>query len=201
VYEKPVISQKKVYIIDDADKMTKEAQNCLLKTLEEPPEYIVIVLVATDEDKLLNTIKSRCTKFMFNKLKREELKKYLKDQNFPEDLLKMTGGSIKKLIHIQENIDTYTEVNNIINNIPSKPKVDVLKSSEIFSKNKEIIMEMLDYISLIFYEKVYNFDNKQSKNIKCIEIVEEVKRKIVANSNLDMSIDYLLLKIWEEINE
>jgi len=196
-----LLVKKKVYIIDDADKMTKEAQNCLLKTLEEPPEYIVIVLVATDEDKLLNTIKSRCTKFMFNKLKREELKKYLKDQNFPEDLLKMTGGSIKKLIHIQENIDTYTEVNNIINNIPSKPKVDVLKSSEIFSKNKEIIMEMLDYISLIFYEKVYNFDNKQSKNIKCIEIVEEVKRKIVANSNLDMSIDYLLLKIWEEINE
>ena len=45
VVEKPVNSGKKVYIINDADLMTKEAQNCLLKTLEEPPEYIVIILM------------------------------------------------------------------------------------------------------------------------------------------------------------
>ena len=50
VAEKPVNSGKKIYIIDDADLMTKEAQNCLLKTLEEPPEYIVIILIVSNEN-------------------------------------------------------------------------------------------------------------------------------------------------------
>lgn len=45
IQEKPIVSGKKVCIIDDADKMTKEAQNCLLKTLEEPPTYATIILV------------------------------------------------------------------------------------------------------------------------------------------------------------
>lgn len=201
VYEKPVISERKVYIIDDADKMTKEAQNCLLKTLEEPPQYIVIILIATDENKLLNTIKSRCAKMTFSKLKVEELKKYLGDVNVQEDLLKRANGSIKKLIHIQENINTYMEITSIINNIADKSLVNVLKDTDIFTKNKDIITEILEYISLIFYEKVYNFDDKQSNYIKCIQIIEEVKRRIASNSNFDMSIDYFLLKIWEEMNE
>ena len=48
--------------------MTKEAQNCLLKTLEEPPEYATIILISSNENKLLNTIRSRCIKINFNKL-------------------------------------------------------------------------------------------------------------------------------------
>ena len=45
IIEKPINGRKKVYIINDSDKMTKEAQNCLLKTLEEPQEYVVIILI------------------------------------------------------------------------------------------------------------------------------------------------------------
>ena len=68
VIEKPVNSNKKVYVINDADLMTKEAQNCLLKTLEEPPEYIVIILIVNNESKVLTTIKSRCMKIYFEKI-------------------------------------------------------------------------------------------------------------------------------------
>lgn len=56
--------------------MTKEAQNCLLKTLEEPPEYAVIILILANENNMLNTIKSRCTKIMFNPLPKEEILYY-----------------------------------------------------------------------------------------------------------------------------
>ena len=45
VVEQPIISKNKVYIIDNADLMTREAQNCLLKTLEEPPEFVTIILI------------------------------------------------------------------------------------------------------------------------------------------------------------
>ena len=50
IIEKPIISNKKVYIIDDAECMSEEAQNCLLKTLEEPPEYAMIILISSNEN-------------------------------------------------------------------------------------------------------------------------------------------------------
>ena len=50
IIERPITSSKKVYIINNAENMTVEAQNCLLKTLEEPPEYITIILVANNEN-------------------------------------------------------------------------------------------------------------------------------------------------------
>ena len=78
ISEKPIVSEKKVYIINNADLMTVEAQNCLLKTLEEPPAYATIILVLSNENKLLNTIKSRCTKIAFSKLSNDDLLKYSK---------------------------------------------------------------------------------------------------------------------------
>ena len=77
VQELPIVSKRKVYIIDNSEYMTKEAQNCLLKTLEEPPSYVTIILIVSNEDNILNTIKSRCLKFYFNDLTNEELKKYI----------------------------------------------------------------------------------------------------------------------------
>lgn len=76
IAEKPITANKKVYIINNSDTMTKEAQNCLLKTLEEPPEYAVIILILANENNMLNTIKSRCTKIMFNPLSKEEILYY-----------------------------------------------------------------------------------------------------------------------------
>lgn len=203
VYEKPVISQKKVYIIDDAESMTKEAQNCLLKTLEEPPEYTVIILIVSDEDKLLNTIKSRCTKMLFNKLTIEELKEFNNNESIEDKILLRANGSIKKLIHIKENRDIYIKLEDIINKIDKQPLLDVLKEAELFTKNKEIINEILDYMNVMFFEETYgtNLCIKQAEFINCMQIIEEVKRRISSNSNFDMSIDYLLIKIWEEINE
>ena len=104
VAEKPIISNKKVYIIDNADTMTTEAQNCLLKTLEEPPEYATIILICTNEDNLLSTIKSRCTRMHFDSISTEEVRKYMK-QNFPEqeiseNIINLSQGSIGKVIKL-----------------------------------------------------------------------------------------------------
>jgi len=79
VLEKPIVSKRKVYIINDADLMTKEAQNSLLKTLEEPPEYVIIILVASNDNMFLNTIKSRCIKISFNKLTDDDLERVLQN--------------------------------------------------------------------------------------------------------------------------
>ena len=57
---RPYESRYKIYIINDAQKMTLQAQNALLKTIEEPPAYAIILLLADNPDSLLPTISSRC---------------------------------------------------------------------------------------------------------------------------------------------
>jgi DNA polymerase-3 subunit gamma/tau len=74
----PFSSQYKVYIIDEAHMLTKEAANALLKTLEEPPSHVIFILATTDPDKLPQTIVSRCQKVVFNQPDLITLSKQLK---------------------------------------------------------------------------------------------------------------------------
>ena len=204
VIEKPVISNKKVYIINDADLMTKEAQNCLLKTLEEPPEYVVIVLIVSNENKILTTIKSRCMKIYFDKINDEEIKKYLLEKcevtNINQNILKMCDGSIGKCINVKDKIDDYLKIEKIFLNFNSS-LVKVIKSSEILYKNKDNIGEYLNYINVILYQYAQNDFINSIKYINSIRIVEKTKQRLLANSNYDMCIDYLIFNIWEEFNE
>ena len=205
VYEKPVNSSKKVYVINDADLMTKEAQNCLLKTLEEPPEYIVIILVVSNENKVLTTIKSRCMKMHFEKLSDNEIKKYLIEecniQNVSSNILRLCDGSIGKCTVVKEKLEDYMELERIFGCIKNVSITKLVNSSDLLYKNKDNINEYLDYINVILYE--YASENKSFNigYINSIKIVEETKKRLLSNSNYDMSIDYLLFNIWEEINE
>ena len=77
---KPYSSPYKVYIINDAEKMTAQAQNAILKTLEEPPEYAVILLLTTNLNSLLPTILSRCVVLNMKPVADELIRKYLMEQ-------------------------------------------------------------------------------------------------------------------------
>ena len=74
----PVNSKYKVYIIDEVHMLTDSAFNALLKTLEEPPHYVVFILATTEVQKLPATILSRCMRFDFKLLSEEELENHLK---------------------------------------------------------------------------------------------------------------------------
>lgn len=73
VHTMPYESEQKVYIIDEVHMLTKEAFNALLKTLEEPPAHVVFILATTEEDKLLDTILSRCQVFKMHSPSRSVL--------------------------------------------------------------------------------------------------------------------------------
>lgn len=198
VLEKPIISQRKVYIIKDADSMTKEAQNCLLKTLEEPPSYITMILIGSNENLFLNTIRSRCMKILFHKIEDMELKNYLERncgfENISAQLLKAFDGSIEKALRIYEKKEMYEEIQEVFSNVQEYHLLDVLGKLGVLYKNKENIEEILDYITILFYSKA----KQDTKYIEYINTIEEVKKNLKANSNYDMSIDKLLYKIWEE---
>ena len=77
---KPYSSKYKIYIVPDADMMSVQAQNALLKTIEEPPAYAVILLLTENAEILLPTIRSRCVMLKLRNIKDQLIKKYLMEQ-------------------------------------------------------------------------------------------------------------------------
>lgn len=84
LYLKPYSAPFKVAILDQAHLMNSEAQNCLLKTLEEPRGKTVLILIAESPELLLPTIVSRCEGIKFYQVGREIIQKYLKEQGIPD---------------------------------------------------------------------------------------------------------------------
>ena len=195
VAEKPIISNKKVYIIENSDTMTTEAQNCLLKILEEPPEYITIILICSNEDNLLSTIKSRCTRMHFEPIDTEKIKKYLKqnypDQEISDNIINLSQGSIGKAIKLNENKSIYENIEKILLSMQKSDLIEIIQMSEEIYKAKEEIISILEYMNVVLLK----LSKQNIKYIKCIEIVEQTKKRLKANSNYDMCIDNLLFNM------
>lgn len=200
VSEKPIISNKKVYIINDSDKMTVEAQNCLLKTLEEPPEFVTIILIGSNENSFLSTIKSRCMILHFEKISDEQIQKYLQDNHQTEInskiMLEACQGSIGKALEIKDKQELYQNTEQVVNSLERKDKIDILNMSDFIYKSKDDKLEILNYMNVLFI----NLAKINSKYADCIAIVEESKRRLQSNANYDMCIDNLLLSLWENVN-
>lgn len=196
IQEKPIISSRKVYIIDEADLMTQESQNCLLKTLEEPPAFSTIILIGSNENAFLPTIKSRCMIVHFQKIKDEEMRAYLANQfgltNVSQNMLDTYQGSIGKAINLKDKQEEYLLLENMLYNLNKKDLIDILKEAEPLYKAKEEINEILDYLNIILLKMAkenYVYTN-------CIEIVENTKKRLKQNANYDMCIDYMLFNLW-----
>ena len=188
IVEKPIISNKKVYIIDNADTMTEESQNCLLKTLEEPPEYAMIILIASNENRILQTIKSRCIIIKFEDLTDRQISNFLHLDN--KELVKLCGGSLENAAKIEENKDIYIRLKQMTDDLQKGSLIDALSNNILYSL-KDNILEMLDYLNVIFFEK----SKENIKASKAISIIEKTKEKLIANNNFDMSIDYMIIQI------
>ena len=201
VYEKPIASEKKVYIIDNSDKMTVEAQNSLLKTLEEPPEYIVIILITSNVDNILNTVKSRCVKVSFNNLSNDEIKEVLNERglntNLNDNMYELFNGSVAKALKILEKKEDFTKLEDIANKVNKINKLDyITKNKSIFTK--ENVYEYLEYLVVIFFN--LGKKNNSAEFLNCVNIIQETINRLKSNANFDMSVDNMLFKLWEEVN-
>lgn len=197
VVEKPIISSQKVYIIDNSDKMTTEAQNCLLKTLEEPPKYITIILIGTNENAFLSTIKSRCTILRFKDISQHKIEEYLDSQKIyfkDKRILKACGGSIGKALEIKDRQEEYEGIHEFIENLAQENIIDIFKNTQILYNSKERIQDILQYINILLLELA----KENYKYSECIEIIEDTKKRLQSNANYDMTIDNMLLKMKEK---
>ena len=207
IQEKPIISEKKVYIIDQADLMTKEAQNCLLKTLEEPPEYAIIILVTNNKEGLLPTIRSRCEIVKFTPIPFIEIKNYLINQGIEPNranlLSSFSRGSMKKALELASSNEFYEMKENVqkyIETILSKNMVEILDIPTQIEQYKGEIINVLDMMinyfrdimickehvnksMIINADKLVFIQNMSSKITysqvsKIIDIIEDTKIKI-----------------------
>ena len=199
IQEKPIISNSKVYIIDNADMMTQEAQNCLLKTLEEPPEYATIILIGSNENLFLPTIKSRCMILHFEPISNENIKKYLQTElaisNIDDEMLDIFQGSIGKAIALKDKKEEYEKIIAFVENLDKKDIIDLYKLAEPIYKSKEEIFEILDYINILLLKKA----RQNYLYTDCIQIVEDTKKRLKQNGNYDMCIDNLVFNLKERV--
>lgn len=192
---KPTFSKKSVYIIDDADLMTIEAQNSLLKTLEEPPEYAVIILIVHNERSILSTVKSRCVNIKFNKLSDKDIKKYFlkNDLNFEDkniNVFKVLDGSLNNIDFIRDDYDELLKLTVFVINLKKNKVINFFQDASVFYDNHDKIIRLLEYLNILLFE---------NSHFQLIEIVEKTKNKILMNNNFEMCIDYMILNFIEEL--
>ena len=192
VYIVPAAGVRKVYIIDEAETLNTASQNTLLKTLEEPPQYITIILIASNISTLLTTILSRVNQIPFEGISNLQLKKYIKDNynaEFSDNIIEYFDGSIGKAIYAIENdLNTkYEKVDKLYGYINAKNTIEAMKYSNEIELDKD---ELLDYLEYILYK---------SGKFVCIKIVENAKKRLKFNGNYDIIIDSMLLRLIDNI--
>lgn len=218
----------KLYILNDAEKMTIEAQNALLKTLEEPPEYAIMILITSNKDALLDTIKSRCEILKFLPISLFDLKAYLIKTGVEEQraqlLATFSRGSIKKALELSESAEFAVmrdDIQSYIQIILDRNIVEILEIPGQMDKYKSEIINILDMVinyfrdimllkekvdkSMIINSDKITFVQNMGKKIsysqvsKIIDIIEETKKKIRSNCNFNISIQVMALNIYEVI--
>lgn len=192
VYQAPVSCDKKVYIIDDAECLNVASQNALLKTLEEPPKYVVIILISSNTSAFLTTIISRVNTLNFNGVSEEVLKLYL-NNNFnmtlTDNIAKYVDGSIGQAIDIAKNnlLEKFNQIEELYQYLKSKDTIKALLTVSNIKLNEN---QLLDYLEYLLYINMH---------YSCTKYVERAKIRLKYNGNYDIVIDNMILKIVNNI--
>lgn len=150
--KKPYGKKKKVYIIPDGENLTVEAQNALLKTIEEPPEYVVFIIVIPSASMLLQTIVSRAAIVSFNPVSSERIQQYIAEK-YPEDLPRAAflarycegvPGTVDKIIADEAFEELRTKSLDELANLISTNPSDAFKVQDFIKANPDKVSEITD---------------------------------------------------------
>ena len=225
---KPYCSPYKIYIIPDAEMMTVQAQNALLKTIEEPPEYAVILLLTSNIDSLLPTIRSRCVRLDLKVVDDGLVKKYLMEHlQVPDYQAEIDAsyaqgsiGKAKEAATSQEFADMTANALKILKYANSTEVYELTEAIKTLTADKNNINDYLDIFqfwfrdvlmfkatreidNLVFKQEI-NFIREQAsersyENIeKILEALEKTKVRLRANVNLELALELLFLTIREK---
>lgn len=224
---KPYSSPRKVYIINEGEGMTPQAQNALLKTLEEPPEYAVILILTTNVDTLLPTVLSRCVVMHMKPVQDARVKKFLMEElqipdykaNICVAFARGNIGKAKLLASSEEFEKVKEEAITLVKYINDMEITEIVKAITKISEYKLEINDYLDILS-VWYRDVLLFKATKDANSlvfrdelqyirktadrstyegieRIVNALQQAKRRLDANVNFDLTMELLLLTIQE----
>lgn len=222
---KPFSSPYKIYLVPEAEKMTEVAQNALLKTIEEPPEYGIVILMTSNISALLPTIQSRCLTMEFRPLSTAVVESYVKEHcQVPDYQARASAafaqGNLGKAMRYAKSEDFIERKDHIISLLRHVEQMDL---SEMLAVIKDLGTrkdEVRDYIDLmvLWYRDVLLF--KATKDInqllfqdeasyisreashrsyekieEILQAFEKAKVRLRANVNFDITMELMLLTL------
>lgn len=184
VYKKPFEKDKKVIIIHEGNKLTIQAQNALLKTIEEPPKGVYIIILCESLELILDTIKSRCEIYKLKPLTKSELYEYIKIKkfNYYENEIKSAiafSEGVPGRIDRYFNDDKLRELRNniviLIKNLNKNDLEAILQQEESFSNLKNDKEEVLNIFGLFIRDILINKEIENEEFIINSDKLEDIK--------------------------
>ncbi len=224
---KPYSSPRKIYIMNEGEKMTVQAQNALLKTLEEPPEYAVLLILTTNVDAMLPTILSRCVVLNMKPVADAKVKKYLMEElgvpdykaNICVAFARGNIGKAKMLANSEEFEKVKEEAVTLVKYIKDMEINEIVKAIKKITEYKFDVNDYLDILSawyrdillfkatkdvnsLIFKEEIQQImrvsDRSTYEGIEnIVNALQQAKKRLDANVNFELTMELLLLTVKE----
>lgn len=224
---RPYSSYYKIYIVDEAEKMTVQAQNALLKTIEEPPSYAVIILLTTNPDGFLPTILSRCVQLKLKPLQDSVIREYLVgtmgiSENDAQVYAAFARGNLGKAIKLAESEDfrhMYERLLNMLRNLKSMDISELLDCIKKMKDENMDICECLDFMqvwyrdalmfkvtkdaNLLIFKDEYSSINEMSRQIgydgfeNILQAIDKARVRLEANVNMELAMELMLLVMKE----
>ena len=222
---RPYSSYYKIYIVDEAEKMTVQAQNALLKTIEEPPSYAVILLITTNQEAFLPTILSRCIQLKLKPLKDFTVKSYLTEHlHVPDKEAEICAafarGNLGKAIHLSSSDEFKELYQKVMSVIKSVGDMDITMLLDCIREIKDQKFEMNDMLDLmqLWFRDVLMFKVTKDMNLlifrdeykainemgqkydyagleEILNAVDLARTRLEANVNMELAMELLLLTI------
>lgn len=215
VNKKPFEGNKKVIIIHQGNKLTIQAQNALLKTIEEPPVGVYIIILCENLELILDTIKSRCEIYKLTPLTKVQLNKYIELNNFTyteEERLSAIAfsegipGRIDRYFKDQTLSDLRIKILDLLNELKNNDPEIILEKEEllsIYKENKEEVLniffsfirdilvhkEVEDQGLIINGDKIYNI-NELAKDLSFRKLNNMVKKIEEARKNIKSNVSW-----------
>ena len=224
---KPYSSKYKIYIVDEAEKMNVQAQNALLKTIEEPPEYGIVMLLVNNADALLPTIRSRCVTLNMKMAPYDKVVAFLMDKYQVPDYkarvcAAFSQGNIGKAVKMASSPDfneLQEDILRIVKNVDDMEIYEVMDAVKNLSEHKVNIYDVIDMMmvwyrdvlmlkitndmNMLIYRDEYRALSKRAKKSSfdgldnIIQGFEKAKMRLKANVNFDIALELMLLTIKE----
>ena len=224
---RPYKSKYKIYIVPDAELMNQAAQNALLKTIEEPPEYGIIILLTSNERKLLDTVKSRCIMLSTKPVRELDMLEYLqKNMGLTEDkahfCIDFANGNMGRAIKLATHDEYAQIVESVVTVMKKISDLDVDDLSYAVEHIESFKLSINDYLDLmamwyrdilmlkvtgkidkLLFRNEYAILKKQAETLSYsgvedkIEAVMRAKTRLAVNANFDVTMELLLLTLKE----